>query len=163
MEKDWWLKIIPKFLSFLKNWLTLNWQWLSSIILSLLILYFSIKTFLRNKEARVQESIRDAGEMGLTINSKVKPVLHSCKFFPNVETVIDFKFYTGTQGSHPSTWRLAGPRGYDYTPLEKIKGVKSSLKNESGVQIKCSTVDSTKCREISEAILVKIREIRKSK
>lgn len=128
-------------------------EWILSILLPTLALYYSYKVYrkqvIASKIAEIREMLRDIGDINLSSNLKVKPTLRKLRYpiLRKKYVEIEFKFYLVRNGFPPPGWRPTHPNwGYpEKIDLSKIDCAESKSVQEGGIIIKCSTTDPIKC------------------
>jgi hypothetical protein len=131
-----------------------------------LALYYSYRVYRRqvisSKIAEIREMLRDMGDVNLSSNLKVRPILRRfvSPILGKKYVDIEFKFYIGVggivrNGFPPPGWIPTRPNwGYpEKIDLSKIDYVESKSVRESGIVVKILTTDPIKCKEIVERII----------
>ena len=108
----------------------------------------------------IREKLRDVGDVNLSSNLRVRPTLRKYKhsFLGKKYVELEFKFYIGfglcTNTLPPRGWKPVCPGwGYEKIDLSRIEFVEQVSVEESGLVVKCSTIDPIHCKEVAEKII----------
>jgi len=150
----------------LYEWILSDWKWILSILFPALALYYSYRVYrkqiISSKIAEIREMLRDVGDVTLSSNLKVRPILRRfvSPILRRKYVEIEFKFYIGASGIivsgfPPSGWMPTRPDwGFpEKIDLSKIDYAESKSVQESGIIIKISTTDPIICKEVVEKII----------
>lgn len=136
---------------------------IAGLILTIIVLIFTVKTYLRVKVGEIRASIESIGEINLSHNLRVKPILEDVDFV-HKKTIIMLNFYIGIgpimDVLPPPGWILTKPGwGYDKKVQEivgDIKEVKSVVITEEGIRIVLSSLNPKEINLVIMKILMKM-------
>jgi hypothetical protein len=134
-------------------WILNNWQWILSILIPSLVLYYTITN---RKERRLQTTLNEFGEPSINLEIKVKPFLHNYSSIKrNVKIGFRFKKRTNDGGYKP----ISPPESHNTICIGEIESAKRKSEDNDKILITCSTSKLEECRKITTSVIENLTQI----